>query len=124
MYLNTQSLCQRPMARICHSGTPAAAAVVAAPMRNEWPAYSEALRMPARSSRVRTLDVKVARVKGTPDAKQNRGLSLAGHVTAKYSTIAMTGQYGVVAPPICRTMHLAKRSVLERFTRNYRMGLP
>ena len=86
IYLRKQSLDQRPMLCIRYFGYPIAAAVDAAPMRNEW---EEMLAAPLDMS-LRILFMSDL-VKKEPLLKQKRGPDLVGCIAVN-DIIACTGQ--------------------------------
>ena len=84
-----QSVWWRPRTLIKWSGTPAAAAEVAAPIRRLWPEY-RLVSKPAASSAFLSRCPDSDRDKGLPSSHTNKCCPLDGH-TARYARRADTG---------------------------------
>ena len=106
------------MAWICHSGRPTAAAVVAAPMRNEWLAKVVG-SAPVDLSRVRRCEVRAVRVRKDPSWNWKRGVDRRTTAELRYFLSAATGQVEVCVAPTVTVQPFRKGSVLEDLRRSW-----
>ena len=94
------------------SGTPAAAAVVAAPIRKLWPEYLESSR-PCLWSAALTSPTNRSRERTEPSWKQNKGPPIHAGRTVRNDSIAATGQMAWPVRPRKISTPLPKGSVLD-----------
>ena len=113
MYTWNTALSHLPNILMVESLMPHSAAVVAAPMRNEWPANWDGLKLPARRASW-ILCMNHCCVNSQPSANWNRQLRVFP-LKATYASSAVIGQVPVWVLPSTTSTPFWNGSVLEAF---------